>query len=80
MIQRIRAIYRDGAFRPATPCALPENSEVELLIQQAVAREPSVVDPDDRRHVLRQVVERMQNNPLPPNTSRFSRDELHERD
>jgi len=84
MLQRIRAIYCDGAFRPETPCNLAENSKVELVVQEATVqevtlRQPSIADPDERRRILRQVTARMQNNPLPSGARRFSRDELHER-
>ena len=79
MIERIRAVYRDGVFRPATPCDLPENYEVELLVQDTTMRDPCVSDPDERIHILRRIAERMQKNPLPPGAPRFSRDELHER-
>ena len=79
MTQRIRAIFRDGAFRPETPCDFPENSEVDLLVQEATVRGPSVTDVDERLRILRRIAERMQNNPLPSGAPRFSRDELHER-
>lgn len=79
MTQKIQAIYRDGAFHPETPCHFPENSQVELLVQDSSVRGPSVLDPDERLRILRRVAERMQNNPLPADAPRFSRDELHER-
>ncbi len=79
MTQVIRAVYRDGAFRPETPCDFPENSEVEILVQESRVRGPSVNDPAERHRILRQIAERMQGNPLPPGAPRFSRDELHER-
>jgi hypothetical protein len=79
MIRRIRAIYRDGAFRPETPCDLPDNFQVELLIQEGSVQKPRVTDPDERLRILRQVTGRMQSNPIPPGAPRFSRDELHER-
>ena len=79
MTQIIRAVYRDGAFRPKTPCDFPENSEVEILVQDSTVRGPSVHDPADRQRILRRIAERMQGNPLPPGARRFSRDELHER-
>jgi hypothetical protein len=41
---------------------------------------PSVSDAEQLALILRWITERMQNNPLPPTASRFSRDELHERD
>ena len=79
MTQRIRAVYRDGAFRPEVPCNFPENSEVELLVQESMVSRPSVTDPVERHRILRQITKRMQENPLPPGAPRFSREELHER-
>ncbi len=79
MIRRIRAVYRDGAFRPETPCDLPDNFQVELLIQEDSVQKPRITDPDERRRILRQVTGRMQGNPIPAGAPRFSRDELHER-
>jgi predicted DNA-binding antitoxin AbrB/MazE fold protein len=79
MIQRIRAIYRDGAFRPEPRCDLAENAEVDLVVQEAGVCEPSVSDRSERLRILRQITERMQSNPLPAGAPRFSRDELHER-
>lgn len=34
MAQRLRAIYQNGAFVPQAPCDLPENSEVDLVIEK----------------------------------------------
>ena len=79
MIRRIRAVYRNGTFCPETPCDLPDNSEVELLVQETNVRRPSVTDPEERIRTLQRITERMQNNPLPPGAPQFSRDELHER-
>jgi hypothetical protein len=79
MIQRIRAIYRDGAFRPENPCDFPENAEVELLVQETTVRAPSVSDRSERLRILRRITERMQSNPLPSAAPHFSRDQLHER-
>ena len=79
MIQRIRAIYRDGAFRPQKPCDFPENAEVELLVQETTVCAPSVSDRSERLRILRRITERMQSNPLPSGAPHFSRDELLER-
>ena len=80
MIQTIRAVFREGAFCPSTPCDFPENAEVDLLAQETSMHRPCVTDAEQRELILRRITERMQNNPLPPTASRFSRDELHERD
>jgi hypothetical protein len=79
VIQSVRAIYRDGSFRPETPCDVPENAEVELLIQGPAILRPRVTDAHERAHILHRTTERMQHNPLPPAAPRFTRDELHER-
>jgi hypothetical protein len=79
MIKRILAVFRDGAFRPESPCDIPENSEVELLVQEIALRRPTVKDLDERLRILRQVTQRMQDNPLPADAPRYSRDQLHER-
>lgn len=79
MLRRIRAVYRNGTFCPETPCDLPENSEVDLLIQESNVRRPSVTDPDERIRILHRITDRMQNNPLPAGVLRYSRNELHER-
>lgn len=79
MIQRIRAIYRGGAFCPETPCDVPENAEVDLLVQTPTVLRPTVTDAHQRLQILRQVTQRMQHNLLPSASPRFTRDELHER-
>jgi predicted DNA-binding antitoxin AbrB/MazE fold protein len=79
MSRTIRATYRQGAFIPAEPCDLPEGAEVELAVQGPFYRPPLVTDPVERARLLQQLTERMQQNPLPPDAPRFSRDELHAR-
>ena len=48
MTYRMRAIYRDGAFVPETRCALPENAEVDLLVQGPLRTPPIVTNPEQR--------------------------------
>lgn len=79
MSQRLRAIYQGGAFIPQSPCDLPENSEVELIIEAPRVIPPSVTDPEERKRILARMVERMRANPIPANAPRFTREELHER-
>jgi hypothetical protein len=79
MNYRTKAIYRDGAFVPETRCDLPEEAEVDLLVQGPLLAPPSITDPEQRARVLRQVTERMKQNPIPAQALRFTRDELHER-
>ena len=80
MSQRIKAVYRGGAFVPKTPCDLPEDAEVELTVGDPYLLPPEEKDPKKRAEILKRVVESMLKNPLPPDAPRFTRDELHERD
>ena len=75
----LRAVYRNGVFVPETACQLPDNSEVELVVQGPVVIPPSVADPQERARIRKRVVERMRQNPIPANAPRFTRDQLHER-
>ena len=79
MSQTLKAIYRDGAFIPQTPCDLPEGVEVELTIRESNMIPPTVTDPEERKRILKEMVERMRANPIPANAPRFTREELHER-
>ncbi len=79
MTHRTKAIYRGGAFVPQTRCDLPEDSEVDLLIQGPLTVPPTVTDPQQRARALRQITDRMKRNPIPAQAPRFSREELHER-
>ena len=79
MTYRTKAVYRGGAFLPETPCNLPEDAEVDLLVQGPLLVPPSVTDPQQRAFILRQITERMKQNPIPAQAPRFTRDALHER-
>lgn len=79
MSHRVRAIYQNGAFIPQEPCALPEGSQVELIIENPHILPPTVTDPEERKRILRELVENMRNNPIPANAPHFTREELHER-
>ncbi|MDQ1728980.1 MAG: hypothetical protein QOD33_1105 [Pyrinomonadaceae bacterium] len=80
MVQRLRATYRNGAFVPQSPCDLAENSEVDLVIEGHYVHPPLVADPEERKRIVDQMVQRMVANPIPAAAPRhFTRDELHER-
>jgi predicted DNA-binding antitoxin AbrB/MazE fold protein len=78
MTQALKAIYRNGAFILQTVFELPEGTEVELLIQSPPVM-PPISDLKTRQQVLKALIERMQQNPIPPNAPRFNREILHER-
>jgi predicted DNA-binding antitoxin AbrB/MazE fold protein len=76
----VRAVFEHGTFIPESPCDLPEGTKVLLTVCPAgTVRQPEVTDPGERARILREVVARMNANPLPENAPRFSRDEMHER-
>lgn len=79
MSQALKAIYRNGAFILQTVCNLPEGAEVELLIQSPHVVSPPISDSETKRHFLKALVERMQQNPIPLNAQHFTREMLHER-
>ena len=80
MSQKLKAIYRDGVFVPQEPCDLPEGEEVTLTIGNPFLIPPKVTDPEERKRILREMVENMRANPIPADAPRrFTREELHER-
>lgn len=79
MPQALKAIYRNGTFILQTAFDLPEDTEVELLIQSPQVVSPPIADVETKRQLLKSLIERMQQNPIPMNAPRFTRDMLHER-
>ncbi len=77
MPKRLKAIYHDGAFVPQVPCDLPENAEVELIIQDSYMLPPEVTEPKEREQILKAMLERMQQNPLPADLPRFTDNSYH---
>ena len=79
MANKVKAVYQRGVFVPEGPCDVPEGSEVELIIQGPLILSPEVKDAEERQHILRMVVDRMQQNPLPTDAPGLTREALHER-
>ncbi|WP_030006201.1 antitoxin family protein [Picosynechococcus sp. NKBG042902] len=79
MSQAIKAVYRSGTFILQTDCDLPEGVEVELLVQSSQVIPPKITDLAARQNFLMQLVERMQEAPIPSDAPRFTREMLHER-
>lgn len=79
MPQALKAVYRSGTFILQTACNLPEGIEVELFVQSIQVVPPRITDIAARQNFLKLLVERMQQNPIPSNAPRFTRDMLHER-
>lgn len=79
MSQRLKAVYHRGAFLLQEPCDVPEGSEVGLVIEGPFLLSPEVREPKEQEHILRAVVERMQQNPIPAGVPPLTRESLHER-
>ena len=79
MNQMMKAIYRQGSFVIKEPCDIPEESEVDLIVQGPLILPPAVTDPGRVRGLLAEITERMKQNPLPNQAPRFTREELHGR-
>lgn len=82
MSVRLRAIYKDGAFIPITngdELDVPENAEVELIVQNPVVLPATAINEDERERALRTLVESWEQHQLAPDAPRLTRDELHER-
>ncbi len=79
MPQALKAIYHSGTFILQTTCDLPEGIEVELFVKSPQVVFPKIADIAARQNFLRLLVERMQQNPIPPKAPQFTRDMLHER-
>jgi len=75
----LKAVYRNGTFILETTCNLPEGSEVELLIQPSSIVSPLISDVESKQRFLKSLISRMQQNPIPLNAPRFTREMLHER-
>ncbi|MCU0570653.1 MAG: antitoxin family protein [Oculatellaceae cyanobacterium Prado106] len=79
MTQILKAIYSNGTFVLQTACDLPEGIEVELIIQSPKVIPPPIADLETKKQLLKALVERMQQNPIPLDAPRFTRDMLHKR-
>jgi predicted DNA-binding antitoxin AbrB/MazE fold protein len=80
MNQVIKAVYHNGAFIPQEPCDLPEGAEVEVVVKSSRLLPPEEPDPEKRKQIMKELLERMRQHPIPADAPRrFTRDELHER-
>jgi len=80
MQESFRAVYRDGAFVPMVPCNLPEETEVQVLVQNGSGIIPPLEsDSAKRAEIKKRLLDRMGNSPLPPDAPKLTRDQLHER-
>lgn len=81
MVDTVIAVFEHGVFLPESPCDLPEGSRVVLSVRDAARISPPEAEAEDeRRRIVEEVVQRMMRNPLPPDTLRFSRSDMYDRD
>ncbi len=79
MTQSLKAIYRNGTFVLQTPIDLAEETEVELVVQASQLIAPPITDIATKQKRLKALVARIQQNPIPLDAPRFTRETLHER-
>lgn len=79
MNQRVRAVFRHGVFELKEPFDLPEEFEVELVVETPRIEAPRVKDPEQRARLMEEFVESVRRNPFPADRPVWTRDELHER-
>ncbi|MDJ0662378.1 MAG: antitoxin family protein [Crocosphaera sp.] len=68
MLKKVKATYRNGAFIPETPCDLPDNTEVELMVSLPSEYGQDILDPETRKAILNALLARMRQNSYIPHT------------
>jgi predicted DNA-binding antitoxin AbrB/MazE fold protein len=81
MSQIVEAIYEDGILKTLEPLNLEERTKVRIQITggNSLIISPKVTEPDEKLRILKEVTQRMLQNPLPPDAPHLTREELHER-
>lgn len=80
MSETVRAVYRNGTFVPIVPCHLPDETQVDVVVQDTSRTiAPQLMDPEERAKLRREVVASMRRNEIPADAPRFTREELHGR-
>jgi predicted DNA-binding antitoxin AbrB/MazE fold protein len=75
----VKAVYHKGVFVPQEPCNIPEGLEVELIIQGPLLLPPEIKGAKEKKQILSIIVERMQQNIIPTEAPRLTREALHDR-
>jgi predicted DNA-binding antitoxin AbrB/MazE fold protein len=79
MPRTVKAVFHKGAFVPRESCDIPDGAEVELIIQSPFFLSPEIEGAEEKVRILKIVVDRMQQNPIPTEAPRLTREALHER-
>ncbi|MDJ0580298.1 antitoxin family protein [Crocosphaera sp.] len=64
MLKKVKATYSNGAFIPNSPCDLPENTEVELMVNLPFEYNQDVLDPETRKAIVHELLTRMRQTSL----------------
>jgi hypothetical protein len=76
----VRVVYRKGSFIPQDKCELQEGAEGLVLVASSAPEPPTIADPAERRRRLAELVEDLKKHPLPADSPKLTRDQMHERD
>ena len=68
MFKKVKATYRNGTFIPNSPYDVPENTEVELMVNCPCEYAQDVLDPETRKAILHELLTRMSQSSLMPHT------------
>jgi predicted DNA-binding antitoxin AbrB/MazE fold protein len=79
MLKSVKAVYHKGVFVPRESCDIPEGAEVELIIQCSFLLPPEIRGDEEKKRILRITVERMQQNLIPTEAPRLTREAFHDR-
>jgi predicted DNA-binding antitoxin AbrB/MazE fold protein len=79
MPHSVKAVYHKGVFVPQEPCNIPEGVEVDLIIRGPLLLPPEIKEAEEKKRILRIIVERMQQNALPTGAPRLTREALYDR-
>ncbi len=64
MFKKVKATYSNGTFIPNIPCNLPDNTEVELMVNFPSEYAQDVLDPETRKAILHELLTRMRQSSL----------------
>jgi hypothetical protein len=82
MSQRLKAIYKDGAFVPipnGEKLNVSENAEVEITVHDSNVVSATATSDEERERALRELFASWDAHPLRSDAPRLTRDEMHER-
>lgn len=83
MLEIVKTVFRNGAFFPKTPIELPEETEVEIVVEKAALNsngDLSQTETGMRQNIMAEFIKRASSRTISDDAPyRFNREELHER-